>query len=93
MAVSKERLGANVACLYGKRAEIFETLGERFIDYEIIFEGNNLCLNWEEVEYLIQAETIECDGGNTESPEETRVYILTEVANDRIKDIVNRQNS
>lgn len=88
MTLSKERIVAIVACLYGKKAEIVETIGERFIDYGIVFEGNDLSLNWQEVECLIENDIIECDGGNAEDEEERRIYILTENAHNRIKEIV-----
>lgn len=89
MTVSIDRIFAIMSCLYGKNAEIVEEIDGIFTDHSIVFEWNgvknNLSLDGEEVYCLEENGIIECDGG---FGDERRVYVLTDSAQQRIRDIV-----
>ena len=82
-----DRVVKIMAIMYGRNAEVVSYLSQDkcflFCDTE-----NQLPLNFDEVECLIFNEIIELDGGCNEKGEETEVYKLTSLAQEKIKNIL-----
>jgi len=81
MAILQERILAIIRCLYSKQAEIIERIEGSWTIYGICIPNNReIWLSPEEVDFLEDAEIIECDGGG----ENMRVYVITEQAREKI---------
>ncbi|MFH1608926.1 MAG: hypothetical protein ABH951_02850 [Patescibacteria group bacterium] len=103
MELSLERMATIITCMYGVNAEVVVDIWEEWKDggfrYErevecYLFTGlgkNRLQLFGEEIDCLIYNEIIELDSGCDEPGRESRVYVLTEVAQYRIQEIINNK--
>ncbi len=81
MAPLRERILEILKCLYSRNAEITERIEGRWIIYGIYIPGNSeLWLSPSEVDFLVESEVIECDGGG----ENLRTYILSSEAREKI---------
>lgn len=82
-----DRVVKIMAIMYGHNAEIVFYLSQ---DECFLFcdAKNQSPLNLDEVECLILNEIIEPDGGCNEKGEETEVYKLTHLAQEKIKNIL-----
>ena len=91
--VSIERIVNILACMYGQKAEAVVELSSR-VSY--LFLGamrNRLFVSLEELDCLLYNDIIEQDGGSNERGCETEVYVLTPLAQNRIKAIIENNKS
>jgi hypothetical protein len=97
MELSVERMATIIACMYGVNAEVVVDLWNLEDSFEeedctcYLFTGwrnNRLRICYKEVRCLICNEIIELDSGNDEPGQESKVYRLTENAQERIQEII-----
>jgi hypothetical protein len=91
--ISIERIVNILACMYGQKAEAVVELSSH-VSY--LFLGtmrNRLFVSCEEIDFLLFNGIIEQDGGSSEPGHETEIYVLTSLAQDRIKAIIENNKS
>jgi len=84
MAISTERIVTILGFMYGYKAEVVIDISKNKC-YLFVGIKNQFELNYEEVDCLVCNEIIELDGGCGEKGHETEIYILTDLAQEKIK--------
>ena len=93
MKVSIDRIVAIISCLYGQNAELVINQSEQRC--YLFFDGipQDLQVFYEEVDCLIDSSIIEFDSGCDEPGYETKVYRLTSLAQDKIREIIRNRKA
>ncbi|MFA6524153.1 MAG: hypothetical protein WC264_00080 [Candidatus Paceibacterota bacterium] len=92
MKVSIDRIVAIITCMYKVRAEVVVNIA---IDQCSLYYGlnnNQLLIFYNEVNCLIYNDIIELDCGCDEPGHETKVYRLTEIAQEKIQEIIKNKS-
>lgn len=93
MVISNERIVTILGFMYGYKAEVVIDIPKSEWHLFIGIENHQFKLNHEEVNFLIFNKIIELDGGCNEEGHETEVYILTDLAQERIRSILSEKKN
>lgn len=91
--VSNERIATILGFMYGYKAEVVIDIPKSEWHLFVGIENHQFELNDEEVNFLIHNEIIEFDGGCDEKGHETEVYVLTKLAQEKIKSILSEKKN
>lgn len=87
MAIEKERIVSVLGFMYGYHSEIVVNIPSNQCRL-FINTRNQLELTHEEVSCLLENQIIEQDGGCNEQGHQTKTYVLTSLAQQRIRSIL-----